>query len=64
MQELKPDLSMFLFVFGSFQEQARDLFIAIFLGLRRVIGVFVARLGLARKCCQQVGFGLDRKSVV
>ena len=45
-------------LFGGFQKERGNLFVALVLGDRRKIGVFVARLRLACKGCFQILFGL------
>ena len=58
VQFLEPELGVFLFVFGGFQEQRRNLLVALLLGLGGEVGVLVAGLGLAGKGSHQVFFGL------
>ena len=43
-------------VFGSFEEDFGDLFEAVFLRLRSVVGVFIASLGFAGESGLEVGF--------
>ena len=47
VQLLKPQLGMLFFILGGFEEQRRNLLIAILLGLGGKVGIFVARLGIA-----------------
>ena len=55
---LEPELRVLLFVLRSFEEQRRDLLVAVLLGLRSKTGVLAARLGFAGKRRHQVLFRL------
>ena len=55
---LEPQLGVLLFVLGGLEEERGDLLVALLLGGGGEVGVFVARLGLARKGLPQVLFGL------
>ena len=57
-EQFEPDFRVLFLVRGSFQEQIGDLDEAFFLGFGSIVGVFVASLGFAGKCGQQVGFCL------
>ena len=57
-QRLEPEFSVFLFVFGCFQEYLGDLLIAVLFGYRCEICVFIACLRFACKGFKQVLFGL------
>ena len=50
MQQLKPDLGVFLLVVGRLGKQLRDLHKAVLLVLRSIIRVLVAGLGFTGKC--------------
>ena len=54
---LEPELGVFFFVFGRFEEDGRDLLVAFFLSLGGKIGVFVAGLRFAGKSGLQALFG-------
>ena len=58
VQQLEPDLCVFLFVVCRFLKQLADLYIAIFLRLRSIVVVLGERLRLAGKSSQQVLFRL------
>ena len=59
VQFLEPQLCMFLFVFGSLQEQGCDLLEAFLLSLGCKIGILVSGLGFAGKSGFQVFLGLS-----
>ena len=58
VQQLEPDLGVFLFVVGGLFEQRGDLHEAVLFGLARIVGVLVARLRFAGERRLQVGFRL------
>ena len=58
VQELKPDLGVFLLVSGRLGKQGGNLVVTLLLRLGGVIAVFGVGLALARKRGEQVGFGL------
>ena len=53
-QRLQLQLCMYRLLLGRFQEDGRDLFVALLLGDRSKVGVLVSRLRLARKRRPQV----------
>ena len=57
VQELEPNLGMFLLITGSFFEKVGDLVVAFLAGLGGVVSLLVAGLGFASECSHQVGFG-------
>ena len=57
MKQLEPHLGVFLFVVGSFFEDGCYLHIAVFLGFRCIVRIFVAGLRFAGKCNLQISFG-------
>ena len=63
-QLLEPELGVFLFVLGGLEEDRADLLIALFLGRGCEVGVFIARLGFARKGLPEVLFGLGARVLV
>ena len=63
-QFLEPELGMLLLVLRRLQEQRRDLLKALLLGCRGEIGIFVARLGFARKGLPEILFGLGARVFV
>ena len=56
VEAFEPEFRVLFFVFGSFEEDFGDLFEAVFLRLRSVVGVFIASLGFAGESGLEVGF--------
>ena len=63
-QLLEPELGVLLLVLGGLEEERADLLKALFLGGGSKIGVFIARLGFARKGLPEVLFGLGARVLV
>ena len=63
-QLLEPELGVLFLVLGGLEEERGDLLIALFLRRRGKVGVFVSRLGLARKGLPQVLLGLGTRVFV
>ena len=55
---LEPQFCVFLFIIGGLQEQGGNLLHTFLLSYGSEVGVLVASLGLASKCCLKVFFGL------
>ena len=55
-ESLEPKFCMFLFIFGSLEEECGNLFATVFLGDGSIIGVFIARLRFSREGLTKIFF--------
>jgi len=58
MKGLEPDLGMFFFVLGGFQEVGSDLFVAFFLSYTCIIPILIVGLGFTSKSNLKIFFRL------
>ncbi len=57
MEQLKPELCVFLFIVCRFLENSGNLFVSIFFSLAGIVGILVAGLTFAGECGGEICFG-------